>query len=60
MRKKRLLIIGYPAYRNFDAAADRRPEIFIGHYGKGEDSCVPARIAGMSHNKARPPLDLRV
>jgi hypothetical protein len=56
MRKKRLLIIGYPTNRNWPAA---KPEIFIGHFGEGEDDYVPARIAGMSHNEARPPLDVR-
>jgi len=55
-RGKRLLLIASPMNRNYDAAADNRPDIYIGHYGHAEDRYVPARVWGMSANEARPPL----
>jgi len=45
-RGKRLLLIASPASGNFDAGADRRPDIFVGHFGKGVEGYVLARISG--------------
>ena len=58
-RGRRLLIIGLPMGRNYDAADDNRPDIFIGHYGNAEDAFVPARVSGMSEDDPRPPLDAK-
>jgi hypothetical protein len=58
-RGRRLLIIGLPTNRTYDAAEDNRPDVFIGHYGESEDAYVPARVSGMSENAARPPLDVK-
>jgi hypothetical protein len=58
-RGRRLLVVGFPKNGNFDALEDNRPDIFIAHYGEGNDAYVPARIAGMSENSARPSLDVR-
>src|SRR5580692_11421307 len=35
-RSKRLLLIAFPTNVNFDAAADDRPDIYIGHFGDAE------------------------
>src|SRR6516162_8523975 len=32
MRRKRLLIIGYPKNRNYDVLDDGRPDIFVEHF----------------------------
>jgi hypothetical protein len=56
---RRLLIIGLPMSRNYDALEANRPDIFIGHYGAAEDAFVPARISGMSEDDPRPPLDVK-
>jgi hypothetical protein len=58
-RGKRLLLIASPTGVNFDAAADNRPDIYIGHFGHAEDAYVPARIWGMSANEARPALNVK-
>ncbi|MGO9683618.1 MAG: hypothetical protein ACLPTZ_13710 [Beijerinckiaceae bacterium] len=58
-RGKRLLLIARPDSGPYDAAADNRPDIYIGHYGYGEDGYVPARIWGMSANEPRPKLDVK-
>jgi hypothetical protein len=58
-RGRRLLVIGLPMGRNYDAADGNRPDIFIGHYGTAESAFVPARVSGMSEDLARPPLDVK-
>lgn len=58
-RSNRLLLIASPTDVNFDAAADNRPDIYIGHFGDAEDAYVPARISGMSANEARPALNVK-
>jgi hypothetical protein len=57
-RGKRLLLIASPTGVNFDAAADNRPDLYIGHYGKATDGLVLARVRGMPANDARPALDV--
>jgi hypothetical protein len=57
--RNRLLLIASPIGVNFDAAADNRPDIYIGHFGHAEDGYVPARIVGMSANEARHALDVK-
>ena len=47
LRGKRLLLIASPMNMNFDAAADNRPDIFIGHHGEAADDYVPALVQGM-------------
>jgi hypothetical protein len=54
-----LLVIGSPIDRQFDAAADNRPDVFIAHFHEGEGVYVPARIFGMSATGARPTLDVQ-
>jgi hypothetical protein len=58
-RSKRLLLIAFPTNVNFDAAADDRPDIYIGHFGDAADGYVPARIWGMPANEARPALNVK-
>jgi hypothetical protein len=58
-RGKRLLLIAHPTGNTHDAAADNRPDIYIGHFGHAEDGFVPARIWGMSANEARPALNVK-
>jgi hypothetical protein len=55
----RLLLIAFPDSGPYDIAADNRPEIYIGHYGHGEDGYVPARISGMSASEPRPKLHVK-
>jgi len=59
MRRKRLLIIGYPKNRNYDVLDDGRPDIFVEHFHETEGAYVPARIEGMSEDQPRPDLDVR-
>ena len=58
-RGKRLLFIASPKGRNFDAAADNRPDIYIGHFGDQEDDYIPARTWGMHAKDARPGLNIK-
>ena len=53
---RRVLVIASPRGGTYDAAADNRPDIFIGHW-HDNGWYVPARIGGMSENEARPRLD---
>jgi hypothetical protein len=61
-RGKRLLLIASPTGGNLDEGADNRIDIYIGRvgdFGDANDDCVPARIGGMSVNKARPTLAVK-
>jgi hypothetical protein len=58
-RGKRLLLIASPTGVTFDANADNRPDIYIGHFGEGAGDYVPATVWGMAANDARPPLDVK-
>lgn len=58
-RSKRLLLIASPTGVNFDAAADNRPDICVGHFGEEVDGYVCARIQGMPAEDARPALDVK-
>jgi len=53
---KRLLLIATPTNVNFDAAADNRPDVYVGHYSYASDGFVPIRVQGMSPNNSRPEL----
>ncbi len=55
---ERLLLIASPLGRNFDAQADNRPAMYIGHFREGEPNPVSTRIWGMSENEARPELNV--
>ena len=56
MKGERLLLIATPTNVNFDAAADNRPDVYVGHYSDANDGFVPIRVQGMSPNNARPEL----
>ena len=53
---ERLLLIATPTNVNFDAAADNRPDAYVGHYNYANDGFVPIRVQGMSPNNSRPEL----
>ena len=53
---QRLLLIATPTNVNLDAAADNRPDVYVGHYGYANDGFVPIRVQRMSPNNARPEL----
>lgn len=58
-RGKRLLLISSPTNVNFDAAADNRPDICVGHFHADDEPYpVPARFRSMSANEPRPALDV--
>ncbi len=56
---KRLLLIATPTNVNFDAAADNRPDVYVGHYSDANDGFVPIRVQGMSPNNSRPELKVQ-
>jgi len=59
-RGKRLLLIASPTYVNFDAAADNRPDVCVGHFHAGDEpNPVPARFSGVSASDTRPELNVR-
>lgn len=58
-RGNRLLLIASPIGENFDAAADNRLDIYVGHFSDVNDDYVPARIWGMSANETRPTLAVK-
>ncbi len=56
MTGERLLLIATPTNVNFDAGADNRPDVYVGHYSYASDGFVPIRVQGMSPNNSRPKL----
>jgi hypothetical protein len=57
--KWRLLLIASPTGGNFDAAADNRPDLYVGHFNGSTDGYVPARVSGMKADDARPTLNVK-
>jgi hypothetical protein len=56
---KRLLLIATQMGVNLDAAADNRPDVYVGHFSYANDSFVPIRVQGMSPNNPRPALKVK-
>jgi hypothetical protein len=58
-RDKRLLLIATPISGVHDAAADNRPNLYVGHFQRGGRDCfVPARGSGMGAHEPRPDLQV--
>ena len=59
MKGERLLLIATPTNVNFDAAADNRPDVYVGHYSYANDGFVPIRSAGNEPEQPRPELKVK-
>jgi hypothetical protein len=54
----RLLVIAHPSNRADYGLEGALPDLYVGHFSKTEDAYVPASIAGMSQDEARPALNI--
>ncbi len=57
-KSARLLVIAYPSNRVHDGSGDDLPDLYISHFSEAEQAQVPARMAGVSQNERRLPLNV--
>jgi hypothetical protein len=55
-RDRRLLLIAHPRGGTHDAAANNRPDLYVGHFNSSLDAFVPATGRGMNASVPRPRL----